>query len=239
LEAAKIQDFKWNKLDYDFEKNEMKICIHVNINETIYLTLVQRYKELLGGGGDGGSEDVPYDINAHISEIETDDIDTEYMNSRFEKYSKLLVQPNVTAEEMQNVLDELHKSFASLSQEEQKYANIFLNDVQSGNIVMEADKTLRDYITEYEVNAKNDQIHKMAEAIGVDEEQLRNFMSSVVNENNINEFGRFDSLKATVNISKAQQYFQQKDGVNYSPAKIRIRVHQLLQKFILEGGFEI
>lgn len=239
LEAAKIQDFKWNKLDYDFEKNEMKICIHVNINETIYLTLVQRYKELLGGGGDGGSEDVPYDINAHISEIETDDIDTEYMNSRFEKYCKLLVQPNVTAEEMQNVLDELHKSFASLSQEEQKYANIFLNDVQSGNIVMEADKTLRDYITEYEVNAKNDQIHKMAEAIGVDEEQLRNFMSSVVNENNINEFGRFDSLKATVNISKAQLYFQQKDGVNYSPAKIRIRVHQLLQKFILEGGFEI
>ena len=140
---------------------------------------------------------------------------------------------------MQNVIDELHKSFASLSQEEQKYANIFLNDVQSGNIVMEAAKTLRDYITEYEVNAKNDQIHKMTEAIGVNEDELRNFMNSVVNENNINEFGRFDSLKASVDIVRAQRYFLEKDGVNYSPAKTRIKVHQLLQKFILKGGFEI
>jgi len=42
------------------------------------------------------------------------------------------------------ILDELHKSFATLSQEEQKLANIFLNDVMSGNMQLTADKTFKD-----------------------------------------------------------------------------------------------
>ena len=151
----------------------------------------------------------------------------------------MLDQPNVSPREMQDVLDELHKSFASLTREEQKYANIFLGDVQSGNIVMEENKTLRDYITEYMVNAKNDQIHRMAEAMGVDENQLRYFMSIVVNEDNINEFGRFDSLKATADIKKAKEYFLSVENVSYSPAKLRMRIDGYLRKFILQGGFEV
>jgi type I restriction enzyme R subunit len=238
LEAAKIQSFSWNTSDYDFEEGHKKHTIHMNLDENTFITLVQRYKEL-SSKTNSPSEDIPYDIDTHISEIETDDIDTEYMNSRFDKYLKKLAQPNVTQDEMQSVLDELHKSFASLTQDEQKYANIFLNDVQSGNVVMKENKTLRDYITEYQTVAKNDQVHKMSEAIGIDEKQLREFLNLFINENNINEFGRFDSLKATADVVKAQQYFQKKDGIKYSPAKTRMKIHQLLQDFILNGGFEL
>ena len=50
--------------------------------------------------------------------------------------------------ETATVLDELHKSFATFTQEKQKYANIFLHDVQNGDVVVDEGKTLRDYITD-------------------------------------------------------------------------------------------
>jgi type I restriction enzyme R subunit len=50
-----------------------------------------------------------------------------------------------------------HKSFASLIQEEQKYANIFLNDVQRGEENLREGKVLREYITEYQSHAKKTQ----------------------------------------------------------------------------------
>ena len=42
------------------------------------------------------------------------------MNSRFEKWQKQLYDPNVSKEEREATLEELHKSFAMLSQEEQR-----------------------------------------------------------------------------------------------------------------------
>ena len=124
------------------------------------------------------------------------------MNSRFKKYFKALQDGTKTVA----VLDELHRSFATLTQEEQKYANIFLHDVQNGDMVVDESKTLRDYITEYMTRAKNDQIHRFAVAIGVDEAMLRAFMQRRVTEASINEFGRFDKLKATVNLETAKAF---------------------------------
>ena len=63
------------------------------------------------------------------------------MNSRFEKWQKQLYDPNVSKEEREATLEELHKSFAMLSQEEQKYANIFLHDIQSGDAKLGKEST--------------------------------------------------------------------------------------------------
>ena len=46
-------------------------------------------------------------------------------------------------------MTDLHKSFAFLTQEEQKYANTFLHDVQTGDVKIVDGKTFRDYIFEY------------------------------------------------------------------------------------------
>lgn len=150
LEAAKIQGFRWKELHYEFGQGsgKPKLIIDVLLNETTYKILALRYKELQGGGGNGGGTDLPYDIATHLIEIDTDVIDADYMNSRFEKYLKVIEQPNVDKAEQENTLNELHKSFAMLSQEEQKFANIFLHDVQRGDVVMEKGKSFRDYITE-------------------------------------------------------------------------------------------
>ncbi len=242
LEAVKIQGFKWNKLCYKFVTDDKNIDeIKVNFDETTYLILVQRYKEIPFGDAPstGGGEDVPYDLVGYITEIDTGRIDSDYMNSRFEKYLKLIRSDEASEERTEQALNELHKSFATLSQEEQKYANIFLHDVQSGDVFIEEGKTLRDYITEYQFKAKNDQIHRFADTIGIDEEKLRNMMDLKLTEININEFGRLDEIKDTVDKSKAKAYFESKEGIKLNPAKVNIKVDKLIRKFILKGDFEM
>lgn len=51
--------------------------IEVEITHPEYLTLVQRYKELLSSGGGMGGDDIPFEIDTHITEIDTGKIDAD------------------------------------------------------------------------------------------------------------------------------------------------------------------
>lgn len=241
LDAAKVQGFIWDKevYIYDNPATEEHKEYHVYVTKREYDALLQRYKELSpGDGGDGGDEIMPYDLKSYIIEIDSEKIDSDYMNSRFRKYLKELNKGS-SPEVVEKALSELHQSFASLSQEDQKYANIFLHDVQSGEVDVQEDKTLRDYINEYKYNTKNDQTHKFAETFGLDEDKLRSMMELNLNELNINEFGRLDDLKKSVDKQKARAYFESVEGTKVLPHKVNIRVDSLLRKFILSGGFEL
>lgn len=212
-------------------------------DECIYTILVLRYKELFGvdgGDGDGGgADDVPFDLEGYLTEIDTDVIDADYMNTRFEKYLKLITLDGSSKEQIEQALDDLHRTFAALTQEEQKYAGIFLHDVQRGDIEVEGGKTLRDYITEYQYKAKDDQIHQLAVLFGLNEGKLRGIMELKVTEANINEFGRFDELKDSVDKAKAKAYFEKIEKDSIPLFKINMKTDQLLRKFIIDGGFDI
>ena len=242
LEAAKVQGFVWNKLQYDFTDDDTgeQQSIVMALDETTYLILVKRYKELFIRVPGGETEDTPYDIEGYLTTIDTDKIDTDYMNSRFVKFLKLLHQDGAPQEELRKAEDELHKTFATLSQEEQKYANIFLHDIQSGDVQPEEGMTFRDYITLYVTRAKDDQIHRLAvHALGLDEAMLREMMALHVTEDNINEFGRFDALKATIDKAKAKAYFEAVTGKKMPLPVVNTRADKLLRDFIIKGGFDI
>ena len=246
LDAAKLQGFNWEQGTYTFNDEETGLneTINLDFGSNDFMALVQRYKELSNGNddenGNGGSDgdDVPFDLVGYITEIDTGRIDAAYMNSRFEKYLKNLHQADVTEEQLQASLDELHKSFATLTQDEQKYAEIFLPDVQRGEVVVEDGKTLRDYITEYQYKAKNDQIHSFAVAFGLDEDLLKNMMQLNLTEANIDEFGRFDKLKQSVDKAAAKAFLEKIDGKAIIPPKVNMKVDKILRKFILTGGFD-
>ena len=201
--------------------------------------MVLRYKELSSGGTETGSDDVPYDLVGYITEIDTGRIDSDYMNSRFDKYIKLLSVEGTTKEVLEQAETELHKTFAMLSQEEQKYANIFLHDIQRGDVKVADGKTLRDYINEYLSKAKYDQIHRVSVALGIDEDMLRKMMSLKLNESNLNEFGRFAELSNTVDKEKAKEYFEKVEKTKIMPFKVKMKADNLLRNFILNGGCEI
>ncbi|MBI9056977.1 MAG: type I restriction endonuclease subunit R [Labilibaculum sp.] len=241
LEAAKIQGFHWEVLQYKFSKGrgKAKTIIDLKFDESIYLILALRYKELFSGGGEGGTQDVPFEIDGYLTEIDTDKIDAEYMNTRFEKYLKALSQDGIDKEQLEQTKNELHKSFASLTQEEQKYAALFLHDIERGEAKIESDKSFRDYITDYQFNAKNKEIQSITALLGLDATMLKEMMNKGITEANINEYGHFDELKATVNYKLAKIYFEKVEGSKLPPPKVKIKTHNLLKKFIIRGGFEI
>lgn len=232
LAAAKIQDFTWKKNTYIFEDDcEIEYIIKVEIEEETYLVLLQRYKELSGAAGPGGGADVPYDIDTNITEIDTLTIDTEYMNSRFKKYIKA-IEDGENNETVAKVLEELHRSFAMLSQEEQKFANIILGDINNGNLTITEGKTFRDYITEYLTRSQNDEIHMFAEAFGMNEELLRDIVRNRSRNSDINAFGKFDALMESVNRDKAKTYLETVLGVTVPRFKVMGKVNLRTMDFI-------
>ena len=239
LDAAKVQGFTWDKLEYSFKGSDEDDIV-LDFDETTYLILAKRYKELFQPGGDGSNGgDIPYDIDGYLTTIDTEKIDSDYMNSRFEKYIKLLYADDATAEELENAENELHKTFATLSQEEQKFANIFLHDIQSGDVKVEQGRSLRDYITEYLAKAKDDQIHRIASVLGIDEQKLRVMMTVKITDSNINEFGRFDALKSTADKQKAKTYFETVSGKKVPIPMVNVKIDKLLRDFIIQGGYDI
>ncbi|RJL23785.1 type I restriction endonuclease subunit R [Pectobacterium polaris] len=234
LEAAKVQGLQWDKSVYSFTENDVEHEVMLTIDEQTYLSLVLRYKELVAksdGGGEGGG-DVPFDINGYLTEIDTGKIDADYMNSRFDKFLKELNKHQDSAS-IETTLNELHKSFASLTQIEQKYAKLFLHDLQRGDAQLLEGYTFRDYINTYKDNAENAQLNAVVNALGLDKGLLIALMADSVNDKNLNDFGRFDALKESVDKAKAKVYFEKQDGVTIPLFKLNIRIEQFLKQFIL------
>lgn len=244
LEAAQIQGFTWKNQTYtcDIHESNQKSTIEVELDETTYLTLAQRYKELHSSNNDDGQgrlSPIPYEIEGYLTEIDTDVIDTNYMNSRFEKFLKVLNQGHGSEQLLGKTLNELHKSFASLPQEEQKYANIFIHDVQRGEAKLQDGKNFRDYITEYQCKDQDTKIYRITETLGIDAQKLKDICSASCVMENINEYGRFDDLKATVDKNKAKNYFERQEGHEIPPYKVNIKAHELLIDFIVHGTLDI
>lgn len=182
------------------------------------------------------NDDVAYDIESTLIEIDDGKIDADYINSRFTKYLKVLSQQNYSKKELDEALNSLHSSFATLSSEQQKYANIFLRDIDSGDITIDKNKSFMDYVTEYQVKYKNDQIREISIAFGLDESKLRKIMSTVVNENNIDAFGRFTDLLDTVDMNVAKVSLEKELNRELKMYEVHVYVDNILRHFILNGG---
>jgi len=180
---------------------------------------------------------VPFDISGYLTEIDTGKIDADYMNSRFDKYLKELNRHQDQAS-IETTLNELHKSFSSLTQVEQKYAKLFLHDLQRGDAQLIEGHSFRDYINDYKDNAENAQLNAVVNALGLDKNRLMALMADNVNEKNLDKFGRFNALKETVDQEKAKAYFEKLDGEAIAPFKLNMRIESFLKQFIFAQADE-
>src|SRR5690606_14133378 len=180
LEAAKVQGLHWDNLTHTYgENNEHKITLAVD--EQTYLALALRYKELASKGAGSGTSggDVPFDISGYLTEIDTGKIDADYMNSCLDKYLKDLNQHHDQTT-IEVTLNELHKSFSSLTQAEQKYARLFLHDLQRGDAKLITGHSFRDYINDYKNNAETAQLNALVNILGLDRNLLMDLLSDNV-----------------------------------------------------------
>lgn len=93
--------------------------------------------------------------------------------------------------------------------------------------------------SEYQFNAKNDQIHKISEILGLDETKLRKLINAGITKSNINEYGRFDDLIASIDKEKAKAYFEKLENKKIPQFRVNIKAHNLIQDFIISGEFDI
>lgn len=241
-QAAQIQGFMWHKKEYVFWSDDgVKSVATVVPDREDYNILLQRYKELRTENDDGGGvpPEITFSIDPYLTEQSTGIIDYDYMNFRFEKWLKQLEQADVSLETLESTLEELHKSFAFLPQEEQKLANIFLNDVQSGDVVLEEGKGLQDYIAMYADNIRRRRVRSLSEYFGCEERLVYNLLDANVSAEKINEYGRYDALRKTVVKEKACKYFTAIDGRKIQMFRVNNRVDKVLKKFILQGGIDL
>lgn len=224
LQAARLLGFSWEQLSYDVvQEDDSVITATLNFDQETYDKLLARYKDLFkeSSGNGGGSDDVPFDLRSHINEIETDKIDQNYMNARFEKWLKTIGGIEEAA-----ALEELHHSFATLSKEDQKFAELFLHDVQSGDIKLDPNLALSDYITTYKQKDANDKVLKIIKDLGLDGDLLRALLARKYTSENL-DLGRLNDLKETVDREKAKVYFNE-ERIFY----LNIRIDEFLRELI-------
>ena len=224
LHAARLLGFVWEKLSYDvIQEDDSVITATLNFDQETYDKLLARYKDLfkesLSGGS--GSDDVPFDLRSHINEIETDKIDQNYMNARFEKWLKTIGGIEEAA-----ALEELHHSFATLSKEDQKFAELFLHDVQSGDIKLDPNLALSDYITAYKQKDANDKVLKVIKDLGLNGALLLQLLERKYTRENL-DLGKLNALKATVDREKAKVYFNEERMIFLNK-----RIDEFLREFI-------
>ena len=218
---------------------EDHMILNSPITQSSLDALLQRYKDASKETNVNGNTEIPYDIDGSLIEIDDGKIDDDYINSKFTKYLKILKQDNCSQEEIESALNNLHKSFASLPQDKQKYANMLIHDIESGDLIIDDNKSFMDYVTQYELNAENDQIKKLSVAFGIDESKLRNIMKLSITAQNLNEYGRFDELLKTINIEQARESLQKIYNKEIAIWEANIKVADILRKFILQGGFDL
>lgn len=235
LEAAKLQGFVWEKKVYEFQHGDTYTKVIMEIDEQTYYILLQRYRELFEGGTPGDPKDTwEYAIDTYITETGTGTIDAEYIDSKFQKFIKNLYMEGPGSELTKSALEELCKTFATLSQKDQRTALIILHDIQSGDLHLDKGKTIYDYIAEYQISELHKQIITLSEATGLNPSQLINIMSCEVNEQNLNEFNRFENLKLTLDLQKTRIFLNKISGKPVPPFLVMPKADQILRKFILD-----
>ena len=235
IEAAKMQGFIWDKLEYEFQHTNGWIKLQVALDEQTYGTLQQRYRELFqpGGGGDGEDDDV-YELEAYITETGAGTIDAEYINSKFIKFIKNLYTSGPNSEHVKAAQKELHNAFASLSQRDQRTAQRILHDIESGDLRISKDKTIYDYILDYQKRECDQQVYSLSEATGLNLTKLKEIIGKDTNEQNINEHGRFDELIRTLDKDKAVVFLKKTTGQDTPKRFVISNMSSLVRRFILD-----
>ena len=195
IEAAKVQGFRWMKHSYDFEHDDgSKSKVELTLDENTFNIIKQRYKELFGGGGTGSTGIPPYDLDPTLVSISAEKINYDYMESNFKKYIKEIQMYGKDGKAALNILNVLRQSFASLSQDDQKLANIIINDIQRGDLEITDKDSLTDLINKYRNNKRDKAIHNFCLKWFIPEAKFRIFADQYTTLGKINEYGKLDKI---------------------------------------------
>lgn len=258
LAAAKSQGYSWKENCYNFDSEGQKIntnsvnkttvakTITMPFDEITFNKLVQRYKDISNlkpapqpGSQKGSAASLPFDLNSAINAIKTDKIDANYMNSNFTLYMKDLTM-GVNSNIIALSLSKLHSSFATLSPDQQQYAIMILDDINTGNLKVDPNKNFTDYLTLYTSAGVNKIIGNFVQTLGLDSVLFHTIIDyPPVTTANINQNNRFDNLIKSANQNSYKQYIEQKNGKTYSGFALTIELRSIVEHAIITSNYTL
>lgn len=236
IEAAKMQGFSWDQKDYEFKHTNGWVKLTVTLNEETYVILRQRYKELFQNSEkrDSSDEDI-YHLESYITETGVGTIDADYINSKFIRYVKYLYTDGLDSHNVQKMQQELHHVFATLSQRDQRTALRILHDIQRGSLRLSPDKTIYDYIKDYQKREVDRQVYVLCEITGLASHKLEELVNENVNQQTINEGNRFNELMKTADMALLPEFLKRVLGKEFDrPYNIKIQTDSIVRRFILD-----
>ena len=234
IEASKMQGFVWEKLEYEFPHTSGWTKVRLAFDEQTYKILLQRYRELFTAKTGGSGDDDVYQLEAYITETGAGTIDAEYINEKFIKFVKNLYTTGPGSELVKAAQRDLHNAFASLSQRDQRTAQRILHDIESGDLHLEKDKTIYDYILDYQKRECDQQVYTLAEATGLNVNRLKDLISKDTTAENINEHGRFDELIHTLDKVRAVDFLKKVTGQDVPKRFVITNLSSIVRRFILD-----
>lgn len=169
----------------------------------IFKILEMRYNDLKKARNDVTSMStgkLGYDIDASLSEIEQSKIDADYLEEHFRKIIPTLIG-NFEEIEKDMAIADFSKQLAILSMEQQKYANIIINDIREGLLTV-TNESLHELIAEYKTNAETQAVIDFADKYGLDAGILHS-----IYHNPTDNSMKITELLNTCNRNKAQTAF--------------------------------
>ena len=233
LEAAKMQGFVWDKTEYEFKHTNGYVKLTMEIDEQTYKILLQRYRELFQHTSGSGTDEDVYQLETYITEQGAGTIDADYINSKFIRFVKNLYTSGPGSDLVKVAQKDLSMAFAFLSQRDQRTATTILHDIQSGDLRLTPNKTIYDYIIDYQNSECELQIFTLCEATGLNKDKLKDIIAKNVNEQNLNEFGQFDSLVAEVEKAKAAEFLKRVLNKEVKKMFLMTNMSNVLRRFIL------
>ncbi len=231
VESAKVQDFRWNKSIYKFEHNgKLNHIVQLELDENIFNVLQERYRELLAGldkNTVGKDEIPPYDLDPNIITSKSESINYEWMEEKFQKFVVGFKNPDNP--ENQKILNELRQTFSLLSQEDQKLANLIINDILRRELVVNEGETLNDLINKYRSTKRDKKIDAFCNDHCIRKEAFIEFDRNFENVSKINKFGMLDKLLDTCDIESYINKLSAERGVTVK----RFAAKQELEKDII------
>jgi type I restriction enzyme R subunit len=223
MNSVRLQGFKWTN----------KYGAMLVFDEKTYKILEMRYKDLTHRGSSGpGVPGSGYNLNTIISEMAMEKIDADYLESHFKQVVPIILGGS-PEDEKENAINEFLKELATLPGVHQIYAHKIIEDIKSGELVIDNDKTLNEYIQEYMSKDANDKIKMEADLFGLDVKLFEEIVKTTQSERDLNEHNRFNELLKTADKDKVSKYFLDKEGVEVKGLQLNAKLNKELKEFIL------
>lgn len=236
IDKAIPELFNWAQKEY-FTDDAGRI--EVEIDEYTYEILRMRYKELAKPAPDSG--DPPdYDIKAYLTEISDKEINYALLQSKYSQFIKDITN-GASHDEIMRMKDEVRANFATLDEDDQKTADIILNDILSGKLEggVDPNKTLKDYIDLYNHNILMKRIDQLCNDFGFEKKLIVMTMKYDLTNESLNRYNRFSRIMHTRNFELSKETLTREWHKDIPEFRVDQYLDTILRSFLVSHGAAI